>query len=223
MHPASLYRVAPLTLSEEMRAKAPICAIRLSSPCGPARSWRNSLDGFELFRVDWQFAEALAGSRKYCVDHGGHDGRSPRLAHPARRLGTLDNVNLDGRRLVHAQDLVAIEVGLLDTAVLQRDLAIERCRDAEDDRALDLCPDGIGIDDGAAIDRADDASDTNRSVPRHLDLSDLRHIGREGELNGDATADPFRQRLSPAGLLRGMLEDGFGAGRLIEKGEPIGD
>ena len=103
------------------------------------------------------------------------------------------------------------------------DLAIERRRDAEDDRALDLRPDGIGIDDGAAIDRADDAPDANRSVLRHFDFGNLRHIGREDELEGDAAADPFRQRLSPAGLFRGKLEDGFGAGRLVEEGQPIGD
>jgi hypothetical protein len=50
-------------------------------------------------------------------------------------------------------DLVGIEVGLLDTAV--RDLAMERRRDAEDDRALDLGTDGGGIDDGAANDAPD--------------------------------------------------------------------
>ena len=62
--------------------------------------------------------------------------------------------------------MVAVEIGLLDTAVLQRDLTIECRRDAEDDGALDLRLDGIGIDDGAAIDRADDAPDANRSVSR---------------------------------------------------------
>jgi hypothetical protein len=64
-------------------------------------------------------------------------------------------VDLDGRRLIDAQDLVRVEIGLLDTAVLDCDLAIERRRDAEDNRALDLRPDGIGVDDGAAIDCAD--------------------------------------------------------------------
>jgi hypothetical protein len=54
-------------------------------------------------------------------------------------------VDFDGRRLVHAQDLVGIEIALLDTAVLQRDLAIERRCDAEDDRALDLRLDVSGL------------------------------------------------------------------------------
>ena len=47
----------------------------------------------------------------------------------------------------------------------------------KNDRALYLRPDGIGIDDGAAIDRADDAPDTNRSVPRQLDFGNLRYRG----------------------------------------------
>ena len=118
--------------------------------------------------VDRQLSQALAGCGKYCVGDCGSDGRSPGLAHSARRLGALDDVNLDGGRLIHAQDLIAIEVGLLDAAVLERDLAIERSRDAENNRALDLRLDGIGIDDGAAIDRADDAPDTNRTVLRNL-------------------------------------------------------
>src|SRR5947207_2589200 len=73
---------------------------------------------------------------------------------------------------------VAIEVALFDTAVLQRDLAMKRRRDAKDDRALDLCLDSVGIDDNAAIDRTDDAPDTNPPVFRHFDFGNQRHVGR---------------------------------------------
>src|SRR3984893_19003219 len=86
--------------------------------------------------VDGQLSQALSGCSKDCVGHGGNDGRSPALAHPARRLRALYDMDFDGRRLIDAQNLVGIEVGLLDTAILERDLAVERCRDAEDDRAL---------------------------------------------------------------------------------------
>ena len=101
--------------------------------------------------------------------------------------------------------------------------AVERGRDAEDDRALDLRLDDIGIDHDAAVDRADDAPDANRAILRDFDLGDLRHIGPEDVLDRHATADPFRQRLSPAGLFRGKLEDSFGARRLVEERPPIGD
>ena len=55
----------------------------------------------------------------------------PGLAHPARRLGTLDDVDLDDRRLVDAQKLIGIEIALLDAAALQRDLAIARNSEAQ--------------------------------------------------------------------------------------------
>jgi hypothetical protein len=75
-------------------------------------------------------------------------------------------VNLNHGCLVDAEHLVAIEVALFDTAVLQRDLAMKRHRDAKDDRALDLCLDSVRIDDNAAIDRTDDAPDTNPPAER---------------------------------------------------------
>jgi hypothetical protein len=43
--------------------------------------------------------------------------------------------------------LVGIEVCLLDTAVLERDVAVESGGYAEDDRALDLCTNRIRVDD----------------------------------------------------------------------------
>src|SRR4051794_11125974 len=115
-------------------------------------------------RVDRQLSPAVARCRKKRLCPRRSDGRSPGLTHSARRLETLDDVDLDGRRLIDAQDLVSIEVGLLDTAIFESDLAIERRRDAEDDRALDLRPDGIGIDDGAAVDGTDDAADADCTI-----------------------------------------------------------
>jgi hypothetical protein len=55
-------------------------------------------------------------------------------------------------------------------SIFQRDLAIERGRDTELDRALDLRPDRIGIDNGAAINRADDAPDTHGPSTLRLSL-----------------------------------------------------
>lgn len=140
-----------------------------------------------------------------------------------RRLGAMHDVHLDDRRLVHPEDFVCIEIGLLDASVLEGDLAIERRRDAEHDCALDLRLDGVGIDHGAAVHRADDAPHANRALFRHFDLGNLRQIAAEDELQRDATADPVGQRLSPPGFFRGLREDGFGARRLVEKRQPIGD
>ena len=92
-------------------------------------------------------------------------------------------------------------------SVLQGDLAIKCRRDAKDDRALDLRSDGVGIDGNAAIDRADKAVDANLSIPRHLDFGNLRRVGLEDELQGDAAAETLWQRLSPAGFFRRQIDD----------------
>jgi len=41
---------------------------------------------------------------------------------------------------------------------------------------------------------ADDAPDTHCSLLRHFEFRNLRHVGLEDVLEGDAAADPFRQR-----------------------------
>jgi hypothetical protein len=104
-------------------------------------------------------------------------------------------MDLDRRRLADAQHLVGVEVGLLAPAIFQRYLAIERGGEAENGRALDLRPDKIGIDHNAAVNGADDPPDTNSAILRHFNLGDQRQIGPEDELDRDATADPFWQRL----------------------------
>src|SRR5215472_7955969 len=106
---------------------------------------------------------------------------------------------------------------------LRGDLAIERRRDAEDDRALDLRPDGIGVDDSAAIDRADDPAHAHRAVLPHLNFGNTGHVSREDELQGNAATGSFRQGLAPAGLFSGQIEDGLRARRLVEQCPPIGD
>src|SRR2546428_2647529 len=148
---------------------------------GPLPAFAGAISGPQsrsLIR-NGKLANAFARRRKDRIGHCGSDRRGSGLAHPSRRLDAVHDVNLDCRRLVHPQHQVIVEIALLDTTALQRDLSMERRRNAEDDRALDLRSDGIGIDDRAAIDRADDAPDTNRSIPRHLDFSNLRQIGRE--------------------------------------------
>ena len=53
--------------------------------------------------VERQLAQALAGCREDRVGDRGNDDRRSGFAHPARRLGALDDVDLDGGRLVDAQ------------------------------------------------------------------------------------------------------------------------
>src|SRR5260370_40899917 len=102
--------------------------------------------------IDWHLAQALAGGRIDRVGDRGNDCRCPGLAHTTRRLRAFHDVDLNGGRLVHTQHLIGIEVGLLDTAALQRDLAVESSGGAKDDSALDLRLHRVGVDDGTAID-----------------------------------------------------------------------
>src|SRR4030095_583866 len=110
----------------------------------------------------WELAKSLASRRVDRIGHCWRDRGGPCFAHPARRLAAVDDVNLDCGRLVHPQHHIIVEIVLLDATALERDLSTERRRDSEDDRALDLRPHGIGIDDSAAVDRADNTPDTNR-------------------------------------------------------------
>src|SRR5262245_3799146 len=121
-------------------------------------------------RIDGKLPQALACCGKDRVGHCRGNSRSPGFADSARWVLTLDNVNLDGRRLIDAQDFVSIEIGLLHTSVFEGDLAIERRRKTEHDPALDLCAHRIGIDNDAAIDCAHDAADTQRSILRYFDF-----------------------------------------------------
>ena len=73
-------------------------------------------------------------------------------------------MDFDFRRFEHAKHGVVVEIVLLHTAVFERDFGFEGSSEAEDDTALHLGFDDVGIDDTAAIDRADDAMDADRAV-----------------------------------------------------------
>jgi hypothetical protein len=81
--------------------------------------------------VDRQLSKALASCREDRVRDGGNNRRSPGPAHSARRLRIMNDVNLDHRRFVLTKQLVGVEIGLLYTALFDRDLTVERRRDVE--------------------------------------------------------------------------------------------
>src|SRR6516164_879779 len=98
-----------------------------------------------------------------------------------------------------AQHAVVAEVRLFDAAVLERDFAVKGGRQAEDDAALHLRTNGVGIDLDSAVDRAPDAGGVHRAVPVDADLHDLRDKAVETDAERDASPQSRRQRLSPAG------------------------
>ena len=94
----------------------------------------------------------------------------------------------DLRHLEHAQHGVRVVVALLHDAIDQRDLLIERSGQPEDDRALHLRLDDVGVDHGAALDHAIHALDLD-PVVHEGDVDDLRDLGVEREVPREATRD----------------------------------
>ena len=73
--------------------------------------------------LDGQLADALAGHREDRISHRRGNANRSRLADAAWRFAVLHKVNLDLRSFVDTQDAIVVEIMLLDTAILQRDLA----------------------------------------------------------------------------------------------------
>src|SRR5262249_43550466 len=136
-----------------------------------------------------------------------HHARRARLADPAWGLQVLHQHDVDPRRLVDTQHAVVAEVRLFDTAVLDRDLAVKGGRQAEDDAALHLRTNRVGIDLDAAGDRAPNAGGIHRAILVDADLHDLRHKAAETDAERDAAPLPRRQRLAPSGSFRRDLHD----------------
>jgi len=168
-------------------------------------------------RVDRQLFVSACQLRRRSRWRVRGDQRSASLTHSAGRLQTLDDMDLDGRPSFMRRILVRIEVGLLDTAVLDCDLTIERRRDAEDDRALDLRPDGVGL--MTVPQSTAQTTRRTRTVPSSATSTsaDLRHIGPEHELDGDAATGSFRQWLPQPALIRGKIEHSLARGALSRR------
>src|SRR5262249_24382754 len=95
---------------------------------------------------------------------------------------------------------VVAEIGLLDSAVLERDLAVKRGRQTEDDPALHLRANGVGIDLDSAVDGAPDGSRVDGAI---LVDACLDHLGDEA-----AEADAERNAAALAG--RQLAHEGIG-------------
>ena len=106
-------------------------------------------------------------------------------------------MDLDRGRFVDPHHPIIVEVALLHPAFRDRDLVIERGRESEDEAALDLRLDAVGIDDGAAIDRRRHAADRDLAVVVDLRLDDRRDIGAEHALAGAPRVRPAREARRP--------------------------
>ena len=76
--------------------------------------------------LERQAANALAGRGKNRIQHSGRRDGNSRFAYAAPEPAGRHDDRLDLRHLVDQHDVIAIEILLLDAAVLDSDLAIER-------------------------------------------------------------------------------------------------
>ena len=115
-------------------------------------------------------------------------------------------MHLDLRRLVDPHYPIVVEIALLNAASCDRDLAVERRRQPENQATLELRGDRVWIDGCAAVHHAHDLSHGDRAIAVDLDFRDRSEKGSERALCCDAATGALRQRLAPTGLLRGEIE-----------------
>src|SRR3954447_4930948 len=162
----------------EPRPPADWCYPDLRWPLGLHRS----LDGL---RRDWQRAHASATGIEDRVADRGRDHRNGRLTDASGFFAIGNDADGDFRHLTHPERRVAVEVGLLDAAVLQRRLLIHRERKPPQRRALDLGTDVVGMHLGADVGGHGQLLDLNLAARRHCDMRNA---------SGPACARPFLRR-----------------------------
>src|SRR5262245_12890039 len=172
---------------------------------------------------DRQLANPFARGCKDRIGQRGHHARRPWLADPAWRFQTLHEYDVDSRHLVDAQHPVVAEVGLLDAAVLDGDLAVKGGRQAEDDAALHLRANNVGIHLDSTVDGAPGLGWIHGAILVDNDLHDLRDKAAETDAERDAAASAGGQRLAPSGSLRGNLQDVLRAWLLVEQSDAVGE
>jgi hypothetical protein len=115
-------------------------------------------------------------------------------------------MDLDRGRFVDPHHSIIIEVALLHPAFGDHDLVVEGGREPEDEAALDLRHDAVGIDDRAAIDHRHHAADRDLSLAVDLGLHDRRDIRAEHALAGYPASNSCRKSASPTRLFRRKIE-----------------
>ena len=101
--------------------------------------------------------------------------------------------------IVHARHLVAVEVGLLNHAVLRGDFAEECKTGAERRRAFELLARHLRIHDCSGVDGGVHAANFHFSVSAHFHLNDGGYVRQKAAVNSDAhTATLAHRTFAPA-------------------------
>src|SRR5262252_4372990 len=89
-------------------------------------------------QLEWQLSYPPTACREDCVRDCRRSRWQCRFAHSTWFILTVHQIDLDGRRFLYPDRIVAIEVCLLDGAVFHRDLILQGGTQSIDDRALRL-------------------------------------------------------------------------------------
>src|SRR5579863_1801937 len=157
----------------------------------------------QIVIADRQRAKALAGGGKDRVRHRGADRPGSHFGYAAPHLAAAGyDMDVDLRGLREAHHAIGIEIALYCSAVLDRDLAVERGAQAEDHRTFGLLGDGQGIDHVARVECDSDAINLRLAAWFDGNLGDLRAGAVVVLADRDAAARTRRQRLAPIAFLR---------------------
>src|SRR5690349_4076779 len=184
-------RMAPKPIGETTWAPSGRRSIRVSigSVTAGAGFSSRSVDLHRL--VEREPADPLAGQGRDRVRQCRRAGRHTDLTDTGRRLVGFEQVHLDHGDRLHAHDGVAIEVlGEDVTTFAEHDLAPGGGTDPEQQAALDLRPDQIGIDGDAAVEDVDDAIDVDTIAVVERHFGHLRAVTQEAAA-GDASGVPL--------------------------------
>src|SRR5580692_2100212 len=119
---------------------------------------------------------SLAGRLKVGIGDSWADRRYAWFSDAGRRRRRLDEMNLDTWHLIEAQHVIAVEITLYDSALVERKLRFQDGTKAKADAAFHLCPHLVRIDSEAAIDSTDHSVDARCAHLVHRYLGNLRHI-----------------------------------------------
>src|SRR4029077_16055225 len=138
------------------------------------------------------------------------------LADAAGIFAALDDVNVDPGYFIDAQHAIIVEVRLPHTAALDRNFAPQSRGQAEDQAALQLRGDGVGIDRNPSVDYGGHPAQMPFAIFVNFGLDHGGDETAERRLRADTAAGPRRQRLTPAGFFRDELQRRLQPGRLVE-------
>src|SRR6266436_8312228 len=159
----------------------------------------------QIFGANGQTTNAFLRRRVDGVAQRGGDDRQTRFADSSGFFFAHDDVDFGFRSLAHARHFVVVKIGLFDTATLDGDGVMQRCRKAIDSCAFDLSANAFRIDGTAAIHGIDDVPDFYRASI-HAGFDDGCGVTLEGIVTGDAAKNALGKRLAPIGLFRGETQ-----------------